>query len=165
MQIILEGPDGSGKSTLASALSDTFGLGIIRGQGPEKRPGEMLERIAAYKKITNPAIFDRHPCISHTIYHSYTDKTVLPARATHWVYHRPATLIIHCVGSMQLDNHQHNEHDSLDHLVVLENHHRDIVMLYREWARYYAHLNYDFRSKHDPHTFCHSLKGLVNNEQ
>ena len=75
--IILEGPDGSGKSTLANIIAQRVPFTLHPGGGPEKYPGEIVERARQYLKLDRK-IFDRHPLISQPIYCQFRQGNTIP---------------------------------------------------------------------------------------
>lgn len=160
MRIILEGPDGSGKSTLARTLADALGTTVQAGQGPEKYPGEINERIARYIGEHNRgrAILDRHPAVSHPIYSLFSGAQQADTELVCRFYQLPS-LFIYCKGG-SLDNHVHNEHDTEKQLGLLERHYADICKQYDQWARLRAHVWYDFRVD-DPQFIIRIAKGVL----
>lgn len=150
--IIIEGPDGSGKSTLVAGLSSLLGFGVVRGKGPEKYPGEILDRAESYLKLLDspvPTIFDRHPCISHPIYSRFTPVTQMPAPLANRIYRVPGVLIISCRPSSvhQLsDDHVAKDYDTPTHLRAVSSHHTEICRAYEQWAQGHAHLHYDYNA-------------------
>ena len=149
MQIIIEGPDGSGKTTLLLELAKLTGWKIVSGLGPEKYPGEMMERIERYLKearyaeaySTLPRIFDRHPCVSHQVYSRFTDVSRVAEAATDNLY-QLKNIIVYCQSPdpTGTPSEQAKEHDTGAHLEAITERHRDICELYDAWALKRAHL-------------------------
>lgn len=162
MRIILEGPDGSGKSTLARTIADALGVDVQAGQGPEKYPGEINERIARYIGEHNKgkAVMDRHPAVSHPIYSNFSGADPADFELLCTFYQLPS-LFIYCRGG-SLDNHVPNEHDTEKQLSLLQRHHSDICKYYDRWARLRAHVWYDFRVD-DPEFIIRIAKGVTRN--
>lgn len=129
MNIVIEGPDNSGKSTLAVSLSAFLGWPIQPSEGPERYPGEMEARCLRYLNMYW-TIFDRHPCISQSIYGLYRGDTLPDATA----FYRSNPFIIYCPGDGLLTGHVIKAHDSEDHLKMLDLHHRSICEDYDRWA-------------------------------
>lgn len=145
MIIVLEGPDNSGKSTLAKELAAILGFDIIHSGGPEKYPGEIVDRIKAYQK-KDWVIFDRHPVISQSIYCSYTEQISPPEELAEefWEAH---PFVVYCQGR-NLEGHRIN-------LDVDNNHHLNIIEEnYEKICRSYD--NYFFTRKHFSY-----LKGVI----
>lgn len=146
MHIIIEGPDGSGKSTLAKAIQELTGYRIQSGEGPEKYPGEVTHR--AMRWLTMMAdeaniIFDRHPCISHPIYSTFTEVSELDAKLAVEVYEYPA-IFIYCKGQLDLDGHEKKKgYDSEGHVKTITDHHVDICRMYDQWAQKWATMIFD----------------------
>lgn len=162
MRIILEGPDGSGKSTLARMIADSLGVDVIRGQGPEKWPGEIGERVAGYIQRHNQErhILDRHPAVSHPIYSRFSGAQPLPATQL-WTFYQLPSLFIYCRGGT-LANHVHNEHDTPQQVDLLNRHHDQICQDYDDWARLRAHVWYDWRTD-DPAHIIRIAQGIHRN--
>lgn len=144
-QVVIEGPDGSGKSTLARKLSESSGLRIITGRGPEKYPGEINHRAREWLSINEPCIFDRHPCVSHPIYSEHSNGTSMNNDLVNEFYHRVKKLpmvLVYCRGH-GLDDHLAKEYDKPNHLKMLEECWSLIEVEYEYWGSNHAHLIYD----------------------
>ncbi len=142
MNIILEGPDNSGKSTLANVLLQVVPYTLQSGEGPPKFPWEIDERANRYMAMKN-TIFDRHPCISETIYGKYRGKPVELHRATMDRFGELDHLIIYCESdSMGAHDHEVKDHDTPDHLELIHDHDKQIRQDYRIWAAVNAHAKY-----------------------
>lgn len=156
MQIIIEGPDGSGKTTLINKLAQVAGWKIIPGKGPEKYPGEMMERIQEYLKWARynqgysgaAKIYDRHPCVSHPIYSKFNGTSVVCQQAADKVYELKH-VAVYCrpPDSTKLIHPQEKEHDVGLQLAAITNHHADICSMYEEWALKRAHLIHRYWDK------------------
>ena len=150
--IIVEGPDNAGKSTLVNWLEKQTGVTPVRGQGPEKYPGEMEERIASYP---TSGLLDRHPAISNAIYDIARGKSDRRAllltrvpRQAFYVYCRPPNARVHSLET-------HNERPGIDtppQLELIRKKHIDIVRLYDRFyfdhalGYFHACLHYDWTS-------------------
>lgn len=140
MQIIIEGPDNSGKSTLASELSARTGLPVYRSEGKPKHKGEINERIRTkYAALGDNIILDRHPCISEPIYGTFrtTYDPVDPKLIQEFYASRP--FIIYCRGR-DLTGHIVKDHDTPEHVEMVETHHFNICSIYDQWALQHANM-------------------------
>jgi hypothetical protein len=143
MNIVLEGPDGSGKSTLAQHILQCVPL-IYKGtEGPEKWPGEAIERAYRYLKMDN-TLFDRHVIISQNIYGRHRPgSTIIPPELEMLLYKkRPRPLFIYCHAT-SLDRHDDTSpFDTVEHLRLVKDNDRTIRKAYEEWAKQHAKLTY-----------------------
>lgn len=131
MNIVIEGLDASGKSTLARYLSTTLCRPIVPSEGPEKFAGEIDERIKRYKFFEN-VIFDRHPCISQMIYSTFNDTTI-PNPDLVFDFYETRPVMIYCTTQHRL-THRPKEHDSPEHLAMIEHNAQDLKRMYDQWA-------------------------------
>ena len=128
MIIVIEGPDGSGKSTLALKLQKALSWPIQPSEGPEKYPGEIETRCQKYLSMDR-TLFDRHPCVSQNIYGRYRGRLV-----TTGSFYTSNPFLIYCPGDGLLTGHVVKEHDSPEHLEMLDKHHHSICQDYDRWA-------------------------------
>lgn len=147
MLVVVEGPDNSGKSTMISALSNMIpGKVIIKeSEGPEKWPGEINERIRAYRFYYGAnctVIFDRHPCVSQPIYGQFRNNTPVEAHlVTEFYEQRP--IFIYCRPlTLTLAGHVEKEHDSEEHLRMVAEWFAQLDLLYSQWANRHAFITY-----------------------
>lgn len=166
MVIIFEGPDNSGKSTLISkfvaSLPSYVQYRITVSEGPEKYPGEILERVDKYYQQTLDSrflhIFDRHPCISQNIYAQYSRKTFVDKDRVSRLYAQHP-LIVYCRSEEKLENHSLAAHDTAEHLRMIEENHYRIVADYERWAL--AHANLVYRKYEDEYNICRMIRGVM----
>lgn len=140
MLIVIEGPDNSGKSTLAQYIYQWTGIPIQYSEGPEKYPGEIVERTMKYLSLSGNLIVDRHPCISQKIYGPFRGGSVIPTKLVDQFYSQDQ-LIIYCRGR-GLADHVVKSHDTQSHLESVSVHHGEICSRYDAWAMKHAHLWY-----------------------
>lgn len=139
MNIVIEGPDGAGKTTLANRLLQQVNLTYQGSEGPPKFPGEMEERARMYLQKTN-TLFDRHPCVSQPIYEMFREKkTIMPQELIDKFYAQ-GNLIIYVHGVAGA--HEAKEHDTKEHLDMIERHDDNIRNAYHEWAQGHANITY-----------------------
>ena len=139
MHIVLEGPDNAGKSVLARYIASRIGRTIVPSEGPEKYPGEINERIDRYFGFKD-VVFDRHPCVSETIYGRLRGRgNVDPFLLLRFYEERP--LFIYCRGR-DLDGHVVKAHDTAEHLATVKSNHDRLCRLYDAWALDKAHIVY-----------------------
>lgn len=138
--IILEGPDNSGKSTLAEYLSQHLQLPIQGSEGPPKYAGEIHDRLARYAKLRN-YIFDRHPVVSQAIYGAFREGSDKPTEDETHEFYGSRPLIIYC-RAKTLDGHVLKDHDTPDHMKMVEANNQAIIGLYDAWAAEHAHIIY-----------------------
>lgn len=171
MKVIIEGPDGSGKSTLVQELAKITGWKVVLGEGPEKHPGEMLQRIkrilkeGAYAEAYSvaPRIFDRHSCVSHPIYSRFTNVSEVPTEVTDQLYDLEH-LIVYCqapTGGLS-NGHEVKGYDTEDHLKAIMESHDDILEAYDQWALKRAHLIHRFWDPHSTLRIASNIIGLSN---
>lgn len=142
MNIVLEGIDNSGKSTLAAALAQRLDRRVISSEGPEQWLGEMKKRVDKYLAIDN-AIFDRHPCVSDAIYGKFRPRasTITPAQLAEFNCSSP--LFIYCKPKrLSLVGHVVKEHDTPQHLEMVQKQYFEILALYNSWALDKADITY-----------------------
>lgn len=140
--IVIEGLDNSGKSTLARVIAQSSKFEIQESEGPPKYEGEIEERINRYLESPNK-IYVRHPVISNPIYsQARGDSWQLdPALRQRFYDLRP--LLIYCdPGTRGLGDHQIKDHDTPEHLAVIEANYSKILFMYRNWAADHALINY-----------------------
>lgn len=139
MNIVIEGPDATGKSTLARFLSQGLSRPIVPSEGPEKFAGEINERIRRYK-FFDGVIFDRHPCVSQSIYSIFNGTTPPDADLVFDFYEsRPA--MVYCVSTAEL-RHIAKDHDTADHLTMIDENAPHIKKLYDQWGLDFAQFIY-----------------------
>ena len=158
--ILLEGMDPSGKSTLGDELlrylNDNGGNGysMIHSGGPEKYPGEIIERIRTLPR-SGKFILDRHPLISQHVY-ARTDRDPPPTTFTagqvaDWVHGLPALpTIVWCCGRAP---HVMKPGESEDHAQFLEDKWQALNLKYAELFGWFNHASipfiaYDFAVPH-----------------
>lgn len=153
MHIILEGPDGAGKTTLANYLASKLKVTVIPGEGPEKHPGEVIQRLNRnYEKMrqsNRTVLFDRHSVVSHPIYSSAAVAsgrkgyhTVIPqTMIDEW--HKDAICIYCRAPSDVLEAHDEREGiDTPEHVATITSQHKYICGQYDLWALKYADFIY-----------------------
>lgn len=139
MNIVLEGPDNSGKSTLARVLSEKLQRPIYASEGPEKYPGELIERIERYRGLNN-VIFDRHPCISDPIYGMFRSQRSSLAGGYEARFYAEQPLLIYCDPlDRGMQGHVEKKHDTAEHIDLIMRHHHAILNMYRLWAIQRSH--------------------------
>lgn len=143
MNIVLEGPDGSGKSTLASVIMQHVPLRYQGTEGPEKWPGEAIERAYRYLKMDG-VLFDRHVIISQNIYGRHRQgATMIPPELVTLLYtkkHRP--LFIYCSGGSLETHDPKSLYDTKDHLELVQRYDSQIRGDYSLWAISHANITY-----------------------
>lgn len=142
MQIVIEGPDACGKSTLAKYLSEELGMRVIEGRGPERYPGEIDVRAREWLDIPGEALFDRHPCVSHQVYATFSGAPLMKPSLVSEFYCRRNILLIGCLPSDLPTEHQAKGYDTPEHLSMIGTHKCGINQMYREWALKHAHILY-----------------------
>ena len=141
--IIVEGPDNSGKSTLAKYIGERRGLIIQESEGPPKSNQEINDRIIRYARM-NETLFVRHPVISNSIYGKFRPEgdPVFPGLRDEF-YNNPHLLIIYCdPGTRGLDSHVIKDHDTPEHLAMVNSNAEALIEAYRDWAIGHAHIAY-----------------------
>lgn len=161
MRIVLEGPDCSGKSTLAAHLSETLGIPIKAGEGPEKFPGEINQRVKRWlmERHDGHLIHDRHPCISHPIFSKYTGTTTLDPDLINQFYLSDDLILIYC-HPHDYENHVVKPTDTQEHLDAINAHMEAIRYQYLKWAVDRADLIYDYKQTDLKH-FTNMLKAVI----
>lgn len=159
MNIVLEGHDNSGKSTLAAMLAKRLEREVYSSEGPEKYPGELALRVAYYNLQTN-AIFDRHPCVSDLIYSIARGRpSSLSEDVVQRFYAQPVIFIYCDPLNKGLGSHVRKEHDSDEHMAMVESNYKSILYHYRVWAIEHAHIVY--RIGDDPYSVLRFLEGKL----
>ena len=142
MNIIIEGPDASGKTTLAKGLSQELPFTLKSGEGIERYPGEIIERIKRYLSMDD-MIFDRHPIISQFIYNQFRENgTPIPQELIDKFYSQD-NIIIYCYGIA--GPHEPKEYDSEEHLSMINRFEDNIRNAYEEWAPGRAHMRFSVK--------------------
>lgn len=145
MNIILEGVDASGKSTLANELAKRTGLRLVQSEGPEKYFGEISDRVARWNDDNTPAIYDRHPIISHPIYStiSRTMTSEVNPELKEKFWSRPH-LMVYCRPTRSgMVAHNFKLGEDLDHVQRVADNYARLVNLYDDWGLNNAHLIYN----------------------
>lgn len=129
--IILEGSDASGKSHLASLISEQLNWPVKLSEGPPRDLSELSDRLIRYSTYPDITVFDRHPAISHQVYGRLRGDTrgVAGARRAFDDLLERSPLIVHCVGK---GTHQVKDHDTPEHLAMIDERASQIDSLYRE---------------------------------
>lgn len=148
MRVIVEGPDNSGKSTLIRHLHQTLGVAIVPGEGPARSTAEINHRVARYHEM-DEVVFDRHPCISQSIYNNFRAGTppCVDDQLMAQFRNDPRNLYIFCQGR-SLDGHIARDVDEVvdesgqRHLELVNENHEAICGIYRAWSDHYAHAHY-----------------------
>jgi thymidylate kinase len=141
MIIVIEGADASGKSTLAKKISYYLGWPVISSEGPEKYPGEIVERIRRYNRTyTDNVIFDRHPCVSQPIYGSKRNGEVISSSLIQEFY-SSKPYFIYCEFNDKT-NHIEKDRDTQEHLQMIKNFKDQIRLEYEQWAEQHASIRY-----------------------
>lgn len=152
MNIVLEGPDGSGKSTFARViLQHVPALSYTPGEGPPKRPGEMVERVERYLRLDN-CLFDRHPCVSQLIYDRFrVGGEGIPQHLVDRFY-ASKPFLIYCYGR---GPHvaDHSDADTPEHLAMIEKYDDNIRHAYHEWANGLVPAMYWYSIEDPSHVF------------
>lgn len=141
--IVIEGPDNSGKSTLAKYIAERRGLTIQESEGPPKSDQEINDRVIRYARMTG-VIFVRHPVISNGIYGKLRPEgdPIFPGLRDEF-YGEERNLFIYCDPLKRaFEGHVVKDHDTQEHLQLLERNASVILMEYRKWAIQHAHLLY-----------------------
>lgn len=164
MDIVLEGPDNAGKTTLAKVLGDIFGQTVVPGEGREKFPGEMNERVRRYlsNRGNDHLIYDRHPVVSEDIYSIVEPKSIMEpelirefyAGNVFFIYCRPLT--------NHLKDHGASPRDDDKFLTALTQRYSSLVSCYDTWAL--NHANIVYRIGDNMEDVIQAIKGLVSFE-
>lgn len=133
--IIIEGLDATGKSTLAAAIHNLTGWPIQTSEGPEKKPGEIIDRCHRYLKLPDFTIFDRHPIISQSIYGPVAQKTLIPPYLVNELKMRNPLLIEASPENMM--HHVPKEYDSPAHIEMIEQKRSVLAHLYAQFFRHH----------------------------
>lgn len=146
MNVVIEGLDNSGKSTLAKYISRATGLTVFSSEGPEKHEGELeqrVERYSGYRASYGSVIFDRHPCVSDPIYSIARGRQSPLSRGAIKLLYDEKPLFIYCdVGTRGLGSHVLKEHDTPEHMQMVQSHFASLLHHYRNWAMDHAHIIY-----------------------
>ena len=141
--IIIEGMDNSGKSTLARCIAQRLNFAIQESEGPPRSREEINARIRRYAYMRN-VVFVRHPVISNAIYGAQRPEgdPIDPALRRKF-YSDPHNLFIYCDPLERgLDDHVVKDHDTPEHLALLEERRSILLKEYRSWAIRHAHFMY-----------------------
>lgn len=153
MMVVIEGPDGSGKSTLANDLliqlsQENLKISLKLTGGPEKYPGEIIDRIKRYDKayLSSPChitIYDRHPVISQNIYATLSkSQSIIGYSLTKSLLYNRKPYIIYCRDTrFSLDN-QNQEWDTVEFKTLISENQPKLKALYDIWALEYANMIY-----------------------
>jgi len=163
MNIVLEGPDASGKSTLAKHIAEQLLLPIVHSGGPEKFPGEVLERTKKRLGITGPMLHDRHPAVSQNIHLTALrlPGTYIPEGMLAQFY-ASKPLIIYCRNPGTLEGHQMSEHASTEYHRRVERYFPDLCRMYDEWAL--RHASFTYRIGDDMNSVVRMVRAYMNDD-
>ena len=141
--IVIEGVDGSGKSTLAAYLAAELRAPIQPSEGPPHKEGEMDERLHRYHRLPRNTIFDRHPCISQSIYSTALKRGPIGFDSRHYDhFDMLEPFIIYCDPLDRALNNQQGKFDTAEHLKQITEGYLDLLKMYRAWAVEHAHYIY-----------------------
>lgn len=140
--IVIEGMDNSGKSTLARAFGEYMTMRVQESEGPPKSDDEINTRVDEYADMKD-TIFVRHPVVSNAIYGKFRleGDPITPGRAM--IFYESNPLLIYCDAAMRgLDGHIEKDHDSVDHMKMVNDKYNNLLQEYRLWAAQRAHFIY-----------------------
>lgn len=164
LRVIVEGCDNSGKSTLARRIANYFHpvhIPIIASEGKEKYENEVNERIARYnwedEERGGTVIYDRHPCVSQSIYSRFNGTTPV-AEELLWKFYDSHPLLIYC-RDRGLVGHVEKGHDTPEHLQAIHQSHNSIAAAYKSWAHKRANIFYRVGDKAD--TVAAMIAGVI----
>lgn len=140
MNLVLEGPDGAGKSTLANTLAIATGMQVVQGKGPPKSREEFELRTIDYLKYFG-VIFDRHPCISEPIYAKAAGRECMLRQRELNAFHstRPFIVYVRPTSTVLPVSHECKDHETPEHVAMVEQNHAQICALYDERMLGIAH--------------------------
>lgn len=141
MAIIIEGHDNSGKSTLAVKLAQYMEFKIQESEGPPQSDEEINERVDRYDELED-TVFVRHPVISNSIYGQFRPEGDPITEGRRIIFYERPHILIYCDAQRGYEGHQIKDHDSPDHLKLLELHQSELLKAYRIWAAQHAHFVY-----------------------
>lgn len=142
MIIVVEGADNSGKSTLISYLSKVLKLPVILGKGPPSSKEEINQRVESYFGYDN-VIFDRHPAVSNVIYDQFRKNPMPVDQDLVQRFYATKPLFIYCRSDdSSLEGHQVIDGETEEQIKLVEEHHRNIRLLYDVWALSHATILY-----------------------
>lgn len=157
MNIVVEGADGSGKSTLVDFLAQSLKWPVVHSEGPTKTADELNARAMRFL-AQDRVIFDRHCIVSERVYGTMRGN-VMTKPKHEFAFHHQKNLIIYCRFAGPLDEHVAKEHDTREHLDMIQRNHQRILAAYDEWAFKFAHI---ICRKFDDHSRILKLvKGLI----
>lgn len=141
MAIIIEGHDNSGKSTLALAMASYMELFIQESEGPPKSDDEINARVDAYEDMQH-YLFVRHPVVSNSIYGQFRDEGDPITEGRRMIFYEAGHTIIYCDAQQGYDGHNVKDHDTEQHLKLLDENAQALLQAYRIWAAQHAHFVY-----------------------
>lgn len=159
VDIVIEGPDNAGKSTLAELIRVATHRLVQPSEGPEKYPGEVNDRVIRYMADYGDIIYDRHPCVSQSIYSIVKANTPVNEELIK-AFYDSKPLIIYCrpIGK-GLDGHVIKPHDSPDFIESLETNYDKVVAEYDKWGLSHAAIIY--RMGDDETRILNFIKGVI----
>ena len=136
---IIEGHDNSGKSTLARKLqSELPGYSLQESEGPPRSAAEINERCIRYMERVDAGeklIFVRHPVISNAVYGSFRPEGDVIREDVRFRFKARRPIVVYCDPlDRGLGDHVVKDHDTKEHLALLEANHQRILEAYRNWA-------------------------------
>jgi hypothetical protein len=145
--IVIEGMDATGKSTLARRLATELKLQIQESEGPPQSYSEFHARILRYFEMKDTHLFVRHPLVSNPIY------DLARIQENHPIVKMPDDLyfafydivrptFIYCAPSSYQVDHNVKDHDSPEHLAMIERRRDTLLRGYSDWALKHAHIVY-----------------------
>lgn len=160
--IVIEGLDATGKTTLAKAIALEFNLHIQESEGPPRSQSEFIDRIERYMRMDR-TIFVRHPLVSNPIYdlgRPESQIVYVPPVYFEAFYHAHRPIFIYCEPNEEIKvTHDIKDHDTPEHLDMIEKKHHILREGYVNWALTHAHLMY--RIGDDPHRIIGFLRDEV----
>lgn len=160
MVVIIEGLDATGKSTLGRLIASEYNMPVQESEGPPRSTSEFLDRLDRYATLKN-IVFVRHPLVSNRIYDIGRDpsKIVEVPMAYYNQFYSQPNIFIYCDKPRFKVDHEVKEHDTPEHLAMIEAKRNALLIEYRKWALKHAHALY--RIGDDPRFILNMVKGSL----
>jgi predicted ATPase len=140
MNIVVEGPDNAGKSTLVECIARMLRWNVVSSEGPTRTQEELNDRARRFLSLDH-TVFDRHCIVSEQIYGTMRGQVMTDLDLVR-KFKASSKVIIYCRSDGTLSSHIRKEHDTDEHLEMVERRFQQICAYYDQWALDYANIIY-----------------------
>jgi len=158
--VIVEGLDATGKSTLGRLIAEEYNVPVQESEGPPRSTAEFLDRLDRYAALKN-IVFVRHPLVSNRIYDIGRDPSkIVEVPMTYYTqFYSAPKIFIYCDVPKIKVEHEVKEHDTPEHLQMIEAKRNALLIEYRRWAL--KHAQFLYRIGDDASVLVKALRNVL----